>query len=187
MTGNTHVDLGCGYGRTLIFASRSSRPKVAVGIDISRVMLRKAAEYAQRYGVEVVLLRADITSLPLSDSAVDSMYLSGVLIHLPKDKVAAVVREVARALRPGGCCTLEVSFLGWLNPAGLQTKIVTSLLSSRLRPAWVRTYTHREVIRLIERAARFGRVDLRPEGYVVLPKTSLSSRSRVQFGRRSSG
>jgi ubiquinone/menaquinone biosynthesis C-methylase UbiE len=136
-------------------------------------MLKKARKYSAQYGVKPILIRADISSLPLESAKVDFIYSAGVLIHLPKQKVEAVIGEMARLLKPGGSVVLENSFLGWLNPDGLQTKIATALLSKWLKPAWVRTYTYQEIHQLFTTGVDFSFLDVRPDAYKVLPKGFL--------------
>jgi len=172
--GKICVDLGCGYGRTLIYSNLKGRPQVSIGADISVVMLKKARKYCAQHGVKPVLVRADISSLPIRSAIVDLIYSAGVLIHLPKQKVEAVVREMDRTLKVGGSAVLENSFLGWLNLDGVQTRIITGLFSKWLRPAWVRTYTHQEVHRLFVSRADFSFVDIQADGYRVLPKRFLN-------------
>lgn len=171
--GRICVDLGCGYGRTLIYSNLKGRPRISIGIDISLVMLKKAREYCARYGVNPTLIRADVSALPLRSARVDFIYSAGVLIHMPKHKVEMVIGEMDRVLKAGGSAVLENSFLGWLNPDGLQTKIATGLLSKWLRPAWVRTYKYQEIQQLFTSGVDFWALDVRPDGYKLLPKGFL--------------
>ena len=55
-------------------------------------------------------LRADLTAIPLEDQAVDFIYCSNVLEHIPRDRVA--MKELARVLRKGGQAYLQVPIQG---------------------------------------------------------------------------
>jgi SAM-dependent methyltransferase len=166
------VDLGCGYGRTLIYSQRFGPPSISIGIDISRVMLSKARRYATQYDAHPLLLRAAIDTLPLQADSVDVVYSSGVLLHLPKATARRALREVARVLKVGGTGVFERTFVGWLDPDGIQTKLVTSLAGRWLRPAWVRTYRYGELRSLLAESGDFSAVEITPESHKVVP-TSL--------------
>jgi SAM-dependent methyltransferase len=63
-------------------------------------MLRRARGRARRAGVALPLVRADALALPARAGAFDGATAHSVLYLLPDP--AAALREVARALRPGG-------------------------------------------------------------------------------------
>jgi SAM-dependent methyltransferase len=90
--GQICVDVACGTGRYgRILADAGYRP---VGFDISADQLRFAR---RRLGAAV---RADARSLPVQDASV--AVAAGMFFHTDVEDFAAVVREVARCLRPGG-------------------------------------------------------------------------------------
>jgi len=86
------LDVACGTGRSgRILRDTGYR---AVGFDISADQLRFART---RLGAAV---RADARRLPLPDASAD--VATGMYFHTDTEDFAAVVREVARCLRPGG-------------------------------------------------------------------------------------
>ena len=90
--GQTCLDVACGtgrYGRVLADAGYR-----AVGFDISAGQLRFARH---RLGAAV---RADARFLPVRDASVG--VAAGMFFHTDVEDFAAVVRDVARCLRPGG-------------------------------------------------------------------------------------
>jgi SAM-dependent methyltransferase len=90
--GQICVDVACGTGRYgRILADAGYR---AVGFDISADQLRFARH---RLGAAV---RADARSLPVADASV--AVAAGMYFHTDVEDFAAVVRDVARCLRPGG-------------------------------------------------------------------------------------
>jgi SAM-dependent methyltransferase len=100
--GETVLDLGSGAGFDAFLAARAVGPSGRViGVDMTDEMLEKARANAQRAGVTNVEFRKGyIEDLPVADASVDAV-ISNCVINLVPDK-AAVYREVARVLRPGG-------------------------------------------------------------------------------------
>jgi SAM-dependent methyltransferase len=90
--GQVCLDVACGTGRYgPVLAAAGYR---AVGFDISADQLRFAR---RRLGAAV---RADARSLPVPDSSV--ALAAGMFFHTDVEDFAAVVRDVARCLRPAG-------------------------------------------------------------------------------------
>jgi ArsR family transcriptional regulator len=93
------ADLGCGTGTIAQSLSPYlSRGKV-IGIDQSEAMLKAARKRtAELLNVEVK--RGDLEELPLDDGSCDAALLVLVLAYVADP--AAVIREIARVLKPGG-------------------------------------------------------------------------------------
>ena len=73
----------------------------AIGVDMTDEMLALALRNAAEAGVDnVEFVRGTIEDLPLPAASVD-VVISNCVINLAADK-AAVLREIARVLRPGG-------------------------------------------------------------------------------------
>lgn len=100
--GETVLDLGSGAGFDAFLAAREVGDAGRVlGVDMTDAMLARARENATRAGVTNVEFRQGlIEHLPVEDASVD-VVISNCVINLVPDK-AAVYREVARVLRPGG-------------------------------------------------------------------------------------
>jgi SAM-dependent methyltransferase len=91
--GEICLDVACGTGRYgRLLADTGYR---AVGFDISADQLRFAR---RRLGAAC---RADARYLPVRDASV--AVAAGMFFHTDVEDFAAVVRDVARCLRPGGC------------------------------------------------------------------------------------
>jgi SAM-dependent methyltransferase len=89
--GEVCLDVACGTGRFgPVLADAGYR---AVGFDISADQLRFARS-------RLAAVRADIRSLPVPDASVG--LVTGMFFHTDVEDFAAVVRESARCLRPGG-------------------------------------------------------------------------------------
>ncbi len=100
--GETVVDLGSGGGLDVFLASPLVGPEgKAIGIDMTQAMIERARANAISGGYgNVEFHLATIDKLPLADSSVDCV-ISNCVINLAPDK-AAVFREIARVLKPGG-------------------------------------------------------------------------------------
>jgi arsenite methyltransferase len=100
--GDRVVDLGSGSGTdAFIAARRVGTTGEIIGIDMTDQQLAKARGLAARHGYSNILLeRSYIENTPIPDGWADVVISNGV-INLCSDK-AAVFREIARILRPGG-------------------------------------------------------------------------------------
>ncbi|MEV7544141.1 methyltransferase domain-containing protein [Streptomyces sp. NPDC089915] len=97
--GDRVLDAGCGTGRALTPLRAAVGPSGTVlGVDLTERMLA-AARRAGR-DADGTLLRADVARLPLRDGVLDAVFAAGLIAHLPEP--AANLRELARAVRPGG-------------------------------------------------------------------------------------
>jgi len=127
--GETVVDLGCGGGLDVFLSAQKVGPTGrAIGIDMTDEMIARARRNAER-GVDgkpyenVEFHQATIDNLPLASASVDCV-ISNCVINLAPDK-QAVLREVARVLKPGG--RLAVSDIALKQP--LPAEIGNDLLA----------------------------------------------------------
>jgi arsenite methyltransferase len=100
--GETVLDLGSGAGFDAFLAARAvGASGRVIGVDMTDEMLARARANAKQGGFSNVEFRKGyIEELPVDDASVD-VVISNCVINLVPDK-AAVYREVARVLRPGG-------------------------------------------------------------------------------------
>jgi SAM-dependent methyltransferase len=100
--GETVLDLGSGAGIDAFLAARAVGPTGRViGVDMTPAMLERARAAAARAGYGNVEFRAGrLEALPVADGTIDAV-TSNCVINLVPDK-AAVFREIARVLKPGG-------------------------------------------------------------------------------------
>ncbi|MEU4081865.1 SAM-dependent methyltransferase [Streptomyces venezuelae] len=100
--GDAVLDAGCGTGRALPPLRAAVGPTGTVlGADLTPEMLEQAVS-AGRGSAEGIatLLLADVGRLPVRDGALDAVFGAGLISHLAEP--AAGLRELARAVRPGG-------------------------------------------------------------------------------------
>ncbi len=100
--GEKILDLGCGAGLDLyLYAQATGSEGQVYGLDISEDMIAKTRRNMETLNVQnVEFLWAPADSIPLPDGSVDLVAVNGIY-NLSPDKTA-VMREVARVLRPGG-------------------------------------------------------------------------------------
>ncbi len=100
--GERVVDLGSGSGMDVfVAANRVGDAGEVVGVDMTDRQLAKARRLAERDGISNVRFeKGYIESAPVADGWADAVISNGV-INLCSDK-AAVFREIARLLGPGG-------------------------------------------------------------------------------------
>lgn len=102
-TAATVLDLGCGTGvvaRTI--AERPEFTGVVTGIDVSSDLAREATRLAAAEGVggQVTFQTGDSRNLDLQDTTFDAVVAHTLMNHV--DDPVAVVKEIARVLKPGG-------------------------------------------------------------------------------------
>lgn len=94
------LDVGCGIGGTARTLAVQRGAKVT-GIDVTPAFVAAALDLSRRAGVEgVEFMEADATALPFDAARFDAATMLHVGMNVA-DK-AALFREVARMLRPGG-------------------------------------------------------------------------------------
>lgn len=100
--GETVIDLGSGGGLDCFLAAKEvGTAGRVIGIDMTPEMLSKARQNADKGGYTNVDFRlGEIEHLPVADASAD-VIISNCVINLSPDK-AQVLREAARALKPGG-------------------------------------------------------------------------------------
>lgn len=100
--GESVLDLGSGSGTdTFVAALKVGADGSVIGVDMTDDQLAKANRLRDEAGLDQVAYhKGYIEDLPVSDASLDAVISNGV-INLAPDK-AAVFKEAARALKPGG-------------------------------------------------------------------------------------
>lgn len=164
------LDIGCGYGRTLIPMAKLN-PKIAYGLDISSEMLSHCAKYAKEKGVKLKLINASLPKLPFKNKSIDLIFSSSVLLHLPKTDIPTLLLEVKRVLKTNGKFYFESSFPNSLSfngasnwfPALLKSKI----FGREIIPGMPKHYTLNELRSLFSASGL--KYTILPQGYQLIP------------------
>lgn len=99
------LEAGCGTG----YMARALRERYGwrmFPVDLGW----EGLAYGRAMGVER-LAQCDIAALPYPDAAFDAVVSLDVIVHFPRGEEGRAMRELARALRPGGLMVLRVSAL----------------------------------------------------------------------------
>lgn len=97
------LDVATGGGHTAV-AFAAVAPRV-VAYDLTEPMLRAARDFARSRGADVLFAAGNVESLPFRDGAFDVVTCRIAAHHFAN--VGAAVREIARAIRPGGTFLLQ--------------------------------------------------------------------------------
>lgn len=171
------LDYGCGYGRVAQHLLPQLQLAGYIGLDSSYQMLHlfklRYHKNDDEQTTPVLLLNADINSIPLQPASVDVVIVSAVFLHNHKSIVHQAMDQLTRVVKPGGTVLVYSSFPRIATLMGLQGQLYQMALNLLGRPfknGPVRYYTAREIKRLF---ASFTDVQLVPVGFAVLPKTIL--------------
>ena len=114
------LDLACGAGRHLIALHQAGFTQL-VGLDLSADLLRQARRRLQHLGIpNVRLIHADMRDIGLVDHFDAVLSLFSSFGYFADDRQnAAVIHEIARALRAGGTVLIDT-----MNPPCVQATLV---------------------------------------------------------------
>jgi SAM-dependent methyltransferase len=106
LRGRRVLELGCGAAAGARWLD--GRGAEVVALDLSAGMLRHARLAEKRSGVRVPLVQADALALPFADGAFDTVCTAFGAVPFVADS-GAVMKEVARVLRPGGAWVFSIT------------------------------------------------------------------------------
>jgi SAM-dependent methyltransferase len=114
LAGRAVLEVGCGSAPCARWLATQGAQ--VVGVDLSAGMLRHAVRAARDTGISVPLVQADAARLPFADGSFDLACSAFGAVPFVADS-AAVMREVARVLRPDGRWVFAVTHpLRWIFP-----------------------------------------------------------------------
>lgn len=99
VAGRRVLEVGCGAAQCARWLT--TQGATVIGVDLSASQLAHARELDRRTGVHVALAQGDATTLPVASESVDLACSAFGAVPFVADS-GAVMREVARVLRPGG-------------------------------------------------------------------------------------
>jgi SAM-dependent methyltransferase len=106
VAGKRILEVGCGAASCSRWLATQGAQTLA--LDLSAGMLRHAAAQSAHSGVRIQLVQADAMSLPIRNGSFDIAFTAFGAIPFVNDS-AGVMREVARALVPGGRWVFSVT------------------------------------------------------------------------------
>ena len=171
------LDFGSGYGRVAELLLPKLPLAGYIGMDSSFEML---SLFKQRYlrsdeeqQTPLLLLNADIHTVPLRTNSVDVALVCAVFLHNHKDVVSKSIAELKRIVKPEGMVLVYSSFPRRATAMGIQGafyQILLNLMGKPFKNGPVRYYSKREVLRLF---SDFEEVELHPVGFSIIPKTLI--------------
>jgi SAM-dependent methyltransferase len=105
--GSSILDLCCGHGRHAI--PLAQRGYMVTGLDLSEVFLREAEKEALAKGLHIDWLHGDMRNIPFEnefDAVINIFTAFGYLENQDEDQ--QVLKQVYKALKPGGLFLLEI-------------------------------------------------------------------------------
>ncbi len=119
--GSVIADVGCGSGYFTFRLGKAVGEKGKVfATEISAKSLKAVADKVKKQNltnIETVI--SEPTDTKLAPASVDAALLCNVLHHVPKDKRAALTKNIVRAIRPGGFLFI----VGWRSKAKIKHDI----------------------------------------------------------------
>lgn len=171
------LDFGTGYGRVAQYLLPQMTLAGYIGVDSSCEMLTLFRQRYIRSDAEqktpVLLLNADIHTVPLKDAAVDAAIVCAVFLHNHKDVVEKSMSELTRVVKPGGIVLVYSSFpraATFMGLQGMAYQILLNLMGTPFKNGPVRYYTKSEVMRLFK---DFTELDIVPTAFTFVPKTLI--------------
>jgi 2-polyprenyl-3-methyl-5-hydroxy-6-metoxy-1,4-benzoquinol methylase len=159
-SGEMLVDIGCSWGRWSFAAARAG---FAVwGVDVHLDALWAAQRVARELGLAADFACSDAAHLPFRPASIDFVFSYSVLQHLEKQAVRDVLKGIARILRPGGTCVVQLP-----NTFGLMSVLRQARRGFRQAAPGtfeMRYWTRAEIGQAFH-GAGFGRVRFRAEGF----------------------
>ncbi len=171
------LDFGAGYGRVAQYLLPQMTLAGYVAVDSAREMLSLFRERYIRNDDEqrtpLLLINADIHTVPLKDNAVDVVIVCAVFLHNHKDVVQKSMQEIKRVLKPGGTLLVYSSYpraATFMGAQGMLYQALLNLMGKPFKNGPVRYYSKKEVMNL---HAGFAELDIIPVGFTVVPKTLI--------------
>jgi SAM-dependent methyltransferase len=160
-SGQIVLDVGCSWGRWSVAAARAGF--VPIGLDVHIDALAAAGRVSRQLGADASFICGDVETLPLRTGSVDAVFSYSVLQHIDRVKVGRFFGEVARVLKPGGTCLIQLP-----NAYGMYSIVRQATRGFRdARPGTfeMRYWTRADIRRAVEKAG-LRNLQLRADGFL---------------------
>ena len=94
------LDVGCGWGRSFALLKSYLDAGRLIGVEVDQIMLKASAAEARRHALNVELINASSSCLPLAGTSIDIVFCHQTFHHLVDQNGA--IAEFRRVLKPGG-------------------------------------------------------------------------------------
>lgn len=121
---NRVLDLGCGTATLTLLIKKTHPEAEVVGLDGDLKVLEIAKAKAVKTGLKIALERGMAFELPYPDRSFDRVLSSLVFHHLTRDNKVRTLKEVFRALKPGG----ELHVADWGKPQNTLMRVAFLLV-----------------------------------------------------------
>lgn len=159
--GKTLLDIGCSWGRWCIAASRAGfRP---IGIDVHIDALTAASRVAEQLDARCNFICSEADVLPVQSRSIDCVFSYSVLQHIDRDKVLRTFREIARVLKPGGRCVIQLPNV--LGPLSLLQQLKRGFREAKAGSFEMRYWSRAAIRRSLADAGLRG-VQIRTDGFL---------------------
>ena len=102
---NLLLDIGCGWGRWLVAASKKNY--IPVGIDLRLEFCETARKVVQENGGNAYTVVADLQQLPFQNNIFDVVWSFSVIQHTHYNRLISCLEQIERILKSNGYCFLE--------------------------------------------------------------------------------
>ena len=127
LAGRDVLEIGCGTGvHARLLAEAGAR---LTAVDLTPTAVELTRRRLELHGLDADVREADAERLPFPDASFDFVWSWGVIHH--SQSTDAVVREIARVLRPGGRLALMVYHRGSIT-YWVQYQLIRGVLGLRL-------------------------------------------------------
>lgn len=99
------LDVGCGTGSA--FAPLAAAGYRVIGLDPTEAAVEHSYERRPCEGLPAAVVQASAAHLPIADGCVTFLFAVATLFHLGPAELTMALREVQRALQPGGQAVLH--------------------------------------------------------------------------------
>jgi 2-polyprenyl-3-methyl-5-hydroxy-6-metoxy-1,4-benzoquinol methylase len=96
------LDIGCGFGLFSLYYASTAPARFLRGLDVDARRVSVARRAAARLGVENVAYAVSDARDFKADGEIAAAYMLDIVHHVPPDTVPSLLRQLHRALAPGG-------------------------------------------------------------------------------------
>lgn len=98
---NTILDIGCGFGHSLVELDERFAPNNIIGLDVDPDVVTKSDSNAKKCQAKVEFLINNAAVIELPDNSVDMIFCHQTFHHIVDQESA--IKEMYRVLKPDGC------------------------------------------------------------------------------------